>query len=444
VESYEREILVDALKKHRGNAAAARGPSPAMDPEWLDFWRRFFEAQGQTFQPPREQPQVGQGSGFILTPDGYILSNHHVVGNAQKIHVRLHDGREFEARRIGTDARSEIALIKIEAADLPVLPYGDSSALRVGEWVLAIGNPFGLNETVTLGVVSALGRNRLGIADYENFIQTDAAINPGHSGGPLLNMDGEVVGVNTAIFSRSGGYMGIGFAVPMDMARRITDQLRASGSVARGFLGVVISDLTLEMAGFFGLTEAQGILVAEVMRESPAETAGLQRDDVIVSLNQVAVRDVTRFRHDVAALLPGTELALEVLREGERLELAAVAGRLPDDPRDSRPAADPPAWTGLRVRALRPDDAGELELDDLEGVLVEDVAAGSAAATEGIRPGEVVLSVNRKPVNSVAAFETALAETHGQGKALLLVKNAGGARYVVLHPGDAERAGPPP
>ena len=269
-----------------------------------DFAERFFGVPRRP-RPDRRAPnrnrqpmfkQTGQGSGFIISKDGYILTNTHVVGDVDTITVRLSDGREFKAKRIGADPRTEVALIKIESeGDLPVLEIGDPEKLQIGEWVIAIGNPFGLKETLTVGVVSAKGRSNIGITDYEDFIQTDAAINPGNSGGPLLNIDGKVVGINTAIYSRSGGYMGIGFAVPIDMAMRIKDQLVTSGRVTRGYVGVYLNpgEVTEEMAKSFGRNEAGGVLIAEVEKDGPADKAGIRSGDILTELNGVKIKGNT-------------------------------------------------------------------------------------------------------------------------------------------------------
>ena len=285
--------------------AGMRRPHAYNDPFGFfgdDMLERFFRYHGQ---PQRRFRQEGAGSGFIITKDGYILTNSHVVGDADRIRVKLHDGREFDAKRIGSDERSEVAVIKIEADNLPTVKLGDSSALDVGEWVIAVGNPFGLTETVTAGIVSALGRNNIGIADYENFIQTDAAINPGNSGGPLLNIKGEVIGINTAIYSQSGGYMGVGFAIPINMAASIKEQLVKSGKVTRGYLGVYLQAVTPDLAETFDLKEdVSGILVADVEDDSAAEDAGLQQGDVIIGLNGRDVDDIGRFRNEVSSFPP--------------------------------------------------------------------------------------------------------------------------------------------
>jgi len=294
-----------------------------------DLFERFF---GEQFRgiPRQEAPRgkrrtIGQGSGFVfeskdglLSDKSYILTNNHVVENADKIRVKLKDGREFTAEVAGADPQSDVAVLEIDTGVLPALPLGDSSKLEVGEWVVAIGNPFGLSHTLTVGVVSAKGRTSLGINDYEDFIQTDAAINPGNSGGPLVNLDGEVVGINTAIFSRSGGYMGVGFAIPIDLAKGIANQLMDTGEVTRGYLGIVIQALTPELAESFDLENKAGILVAQVTEDSPAAQAGLQQGDVIVAYQGKPVMDVGSFRNRVSLTLPGSREQLTIIRGGKR------------------------------------------------------------------------------------------------------------------------------
>jgi serine protease Do len=285
------------------------------------FFERFFgpDFRRQMPQEPRSRKQQAQGSGFIISKDGYILTNNHVVADADTITVTMSGGnKKMEAKLVGSDPQSDVALIKIEnGEDMPVIPMGDSDALEVGEWVIAIGNPFGLDQTVTVGVVSATGRSRVGINEYEDFIQTDAAINPGNSGGPLLNIHGEVVGINSALFSRTGGYMGIGFAIPINMVKTINQQLREHGKVTRGWLGVAIQDVDEDLAKSFGLEKARGILVSEVQPDSPAAKAGLQQGDVITELNGIELPSVTELRNAVALLAPESKAELLIIREGK-------------------------------------------------------------------------------------------------------------------------------
>jgi serine protease Do len=328
-----------------------------------DFAERFFGVprHARPGQPDRRAPnrsrqqmyrQTGQGSGFIISKDGYILTNTHVVGDVDKITVRLADGREFQAKRIGADPRTEVALIKVESeGDLPVLEIGSTEDLQIGEWVVAIGNPFGLKETLTVGVVSAKGRSNIGITDYEDFIQTDAAINPGNSGGPLLNIDGEVVGINTAIFSRSGGYMGIGFAVPIDMAMSIKEQLVASGKVTRGYIGVFLNpgEVTEEMARSFGRSEAGGVLIAEVEKEGPAGKAGIRSGDILTELNGAKIKDNTSFRNEVARIMPNKKAEITLYRDGKPKKVTVTVGTFAD----RRASRVWPNGSDLRCRSLR-------------------------------------------------------------------------------------------
>ena len=319
--------VVNIFSSREGTATSFHGFSD--DPLFRRFFgdellRRFGEPGGRNV--PRER---GLGSGVIVSPSGVIITNHHVVGEADAIKVLLSDKSEFTAELIGTDPKSDLAVLRIDATNLPTIPWADSDRLQVGEYVLAIGNPFGLNQTVTMGIVSAVGRARMGIAEYEDFIQTDAAINPGNSGGPLVNARGEVVGINTAIFSRSGGSMGIGFAVPSNMARAIVDQLVATGRVVRGWLGVSIQDLTPDLASQVGAAEAKGVLVSDVLDRSPAERAGLQRGDIIREFDGRAVDDATQLRNAVAGTTIGRRVSIGVIRDGHALTLPVTIGEQP-------------------------------------------------------------------------------------------------------------------
>lgn len=414
-----------------------------------DFLRRFFgEPFGRSPHggQPRNAPQphmVSQGSGFVFSSkDGlfsdrtYILTNNHVVQGAEKIQVTFQDGREFDAEVKGTDPKSDVAVVEIKEAGFPALQWADSSKLEVGEWVVAIGNPFGLSHTLTVGVVSATGRTSLGISDYEDFIQTDAAINPGNSGGPLVNLDGEVVGMNTAIFSRSGGSMGVGFAIPSNLARNIAQQLIKSGKVVRGYLGVVIQPLTAELAHSFGMDQSKGILVAEVAKDSPAEKAGLKQGDIIVEYRGKAVNDIGDFRNRVSLTPPGSHENLVLLRDGARKTFKVTIGELSK----AESVAQAPATEGeetsqelgLTVQTLTPALAQQMDAKAGEGVVVTDVARGSIAALAGIQAGDVILQVNRKPVKDAAAFNNAVRQSSEQKRVLLLVRSSDGQRYVAL------------
>ena len=414
-----------------------------------DFSERSFNAPNgrPRQQPNRKMPnrgrqqqqmfrQTGQGSGFLISKDGYILTNTHVVGDVDKITVRLADGREFQAKRIGADTKTEVALIKIEADNLPYLAIGKPENLAIGEWVIAIGNPFGLKETLTVGVVSAKGRSNIGITDYEDFIQTDAAINPGNSGGPLLNIDGEAIGINTAIFSRSGGYMGIGFAVPIDMAMNIKDQLIANGKVTRGYIGVVLNpgDVNEEMAKSFGRTESGGVLIADVQKDGPAEKAGIQSGDILVELGGKKIKDNTTFRNDVARILPNKKIELALFRDGKLKKVTVTVGTFPDGEAAAAGAGEDAAVMdklGFDVDDLTDDVAQQFGYAANRGVLITEVDQGSLAEEAGLAPGMLVLEVNRSEVKSVKDFEKAVGKTKA-GNLLLRVKTKEGTAFVNL------------
>ena len=409
-------------------------PSGHFDDEFL---RRFFGPRYQ--QPgghaPREYKQQGQGSGFIITRDGYILTNSHVVGDADKVTVRLKDGREFTAKKTWSDPKSEVAMIKIDADELPTLKLGSSSKLKTGEWAIAVGNPFGLSETLTVGVVSAIGRSSLGLAEYEDFIQTDAAINPGNSGGPLINIDGEAIGINTAIYSRSGGYMGIGFAIPIDMAIDIKDRLLRDGYVTRGFVGISMNPTPMdaEMAETFGLKQPGGVLIADVIDDGPAAKAGLLPGDVITEIEGDTVKDNATFRNRVAMTAPGTRIVLTISRNGKQQKTPIEIGTLPggDLPADAIDD-DAAEKLGLSVQSLTPELAEQLNLDNAKGVLITDVTPDSPAADAGLTPGQLILEVNRKPIPNVDAFNRAVQAASDNENILLRVKARNGTWFALI------------
>lgn len=384
----------------------------------------------------REIPvPMGEGSGFVISEDGYIVTNHHVVGDADRVRVYLEDGREFTAKIVGSDPQTEIALIKVDATGLPTLQLGDSERLRVGEWVLAIGSPFGLQHSVTSGIVSACGRGNVGIVDYADFIQTDAAINPGNSGGPLLNMNGEVVGMNTAIVSRAGGNDGVGFAIPVNMVKYIVEQLREDGKVTRGFLGILIQDLTPELAKSFGISEGHGIVVADVTKDSPAERAGLKRGDVIVAYDGRPVGEGGAFRSHVSTTPAGKKIELSIIRDGKKIDKTIEVGSKPSEELAKANDAQPEQESndlGIVVQALTDDIAKRLGYEGETGVVVAQVEPNSAAARAGIRPGALIKEVNRKEVNNPREFQEAVKRGSKDKTALLLVREGQGSRYVAL------------
>jgi serine protease Do len=398
-----------------------------------EFFERFFGRRFPNQQrQPREYRQQGQGSGFIISKDGYILTNNHVVGEADRMTVTLADDREFEAKLIGTDPKSDVAVIKIEGDNFPVLPIGDSDRLAVGEWVIAIGNPFGLTHTMTVGVVSAKGRSHMGITDYEDFIQTDAAINPGNSGGPLLNLDGEVVGINTAIFSRSGGYMGIGFAIPIKMATSIQKQLVDTGKVTRGYLGVGIQDLNKDLANSFGLDDTEGVLVASVASGTPAEAAGLKTGDVIVAFDGKDVKDTNQLRNLVARTPVGRQVAVQVIRDKKPRSFTVAIAEQPDDVLARADDSELLNQLGFTVQDLTEELAAQLGYEGQEGVVVADVQPDSDAGRAGLRRGTLIRQVNRQSVHNTAEFMQALEASEQSKRVLLLAQDRRGTRFVAL------------
>jgi serine protease Do len=392
------------------------------------FFRYFFG--GPETAPRRER---SLGSGVLVTADGYVLTNHHVVEGAEDIRVTLADRREFQARLVGTDPRTDLAVLKLPGTGFPVVPLGDSARVAVAEVVLAVGNPFGLGQTVTMGIVSAVGRANVGIADYEDFIQTDAAINPGNSGGALVNTRGELIGINTAIFTQSGGSMGIGFAIPIDMARHVMEQLVTRGRVVRGYVGVAVQDLTPAMARALGLSDARGVLVADVVPDGPAAAAGLQRGDVIAAIDGRPVEDAGHFRNQVALTTPGARVRLTVVRQGRERALEVRVGELPEQrPAASRAVRETPDPLGLTVADLTPEGAARLGLPPgTRGALVTEVMPGGLAAEAGLRPGDVILEVNRRPVRSAREFVEAVRQS-GRADLVLLVNRGGSTAFVLI------------
>ncbi len=399
-----------------------------------EFMRRFF---GQQYQrSPQNTPKrraSGQGSGFLISDDGYIMTNNHVVGGADKVTVQLLDGREYDAKIIGTDPPTDVALIKIDADEkLPYLKLGNSDQLEVGDWVLAFGNPFGLSHTLTAGIVSAKGRSGIGLNDYENFIQTDAAINPGNSGGPLVNLDGEVVGMNTAIFSRSGGYMGIGFAIPINMAERIRTQLIENGSVQRGRIGVYIQDLDKDLAESFGIDQRSGILIAQVMDDSPAQKAGLKQGDIVLELNGDKVSKVANFRNRVSLTKPGTKVKLLILRDGKKQTIKVEVGALEDNPKTAAAGrTDQLPELGMTLQKLTPELAEQLGYENAKGVVVTAVEDDSLAARAGIQRGDLIEEINRTVVSSPNQVKQLIAKSKKK-TILLLVRQGDASRYLAL------------
>jgi serine protease Do len=420
-----------------------RGSSQTLPGEVSPFndelFKRFF---GEGFggmprqRSPRQQRSLGQGSGFVFSLDkglfsdkAYILTNNHVVDGATSINVTFQDGRKFDAEVKGADPKSDIAVLEIKVDDVQALKLGDSNSLEVGEWVVAIGNPFGLSHTLTAGVVSAKGRTSLGINDYEDFIQTDAAINPGNSGGPLVNLDGEVIGINTAIFSRSGGYMGVGFAIPINMARGIAEQLIDGGEVTRGFLGITIQNLTPELADSFGMDSLNGIIVAQVSEGSPADMAGLEQGDLITRYEGKIVNDSGSFRNLVSMTRPGSDVQIEVMRKGRKLALSATIGAL-NEKAVVAASSELVDKMGIRVQTISEALAQQFNTRAGRGVVVTQVESGSLAQLAGIDVGTVIFEVNRTRVSSAQQFKALIKES--ERRALLLVGRGDHTRFVVM------------
>ncbi len=394
-----------------------------------EMLRRFY---GQT-QPRRFRQVVGQGSGFLVSRDGYILTNNHVVGDADRIIVKLNDGRELEAKLIGTDPRSEVAVIKVEGNDFPYVELGDSSEIEIGEWCIAIGNPFGFSETLTAGVVSAKGRSNIGIAEYEDFIQTDAAINPGNSGGPLLDIDGEVIGINTAIYSQSGGYVGIGFAIPINIAQAIMDKLvKNDGKIVRGYLGITFNrdDIDEDMAAYYGLDEPSGVLVAGVAKGSPADEAGIREGDVILEVNGEKMRNNSVLRNAFAFMNPGTKVKVELFRDKKEKTVTVEVGTYPEDREASVIAKELLGKLGMDVQELTPELARRLDYEPGSGVLVTSIENGGPAQQAGIHEGCLILSVNREQVTEVDELWDKLGEASKRDMLLLKVQNSEYVWYV--------------
>jgi serine protease Do len=394
-----------------------------------DFFRR---------SPPqeREDPSSSLGSGFILSEDGFILTNAHVLDDADEVTVRLTDKREFKARVVGTDPRTDVGLLKIDAERLPTVRIGDPASLKVGEWVVAIGSPFGFENSVTAGIVSAVGR-ALPDESLVPFIQTDVAINPGNSGGPLFDLKGEVVGINSQIYSRTGGYMGLSFAIPIDLAIQVSDELRLHGKVTRGWLGVQIQDVTPELAASFGLEAPAGALVAEIEKGSPATSAGIQAGDVITAFGGRSIRNSGDLPPLVAATAPGTKVPLQLWRKGRSREVeVAVAQLVEERPAErTRDQAAPPNRLGLVLSEL--DEAEKRELEVASGLFVE--SAVGAAAKAGIREGDLVVAVNDEVVLSLAGFNKLLAKQPQDRAIALLVRRGGRALYVAIKPDQEPR-----
>jgi len=429
-------VSISSVKRIHPRMESGSGPALPPDSPFREFFGEdFFERFLRPRMPEHGYEQRGLGTGVIVSRDGYILTNNHVVDEADEVTVTLSDESQFKATVIGTDPKTDLAVLKINASDLVPATLGNSDHVRIGEWVVAMGHPFGLSDTITAGIVSAKGRANVGVADYEDFIQTDAAINPGNSGGPLADLAGEVIGINTAIFSRSGGYMGIGFAIPSNMAQAVMHSLIDHGRVIRGWLGVAIQDLNKELAESFGFDGTDGVLVSDVTPDGPAATADMEPGDIIVRFNGKRVTSMTELRAAVAATEPGAEVHVEVFRAGKPRTMTVKIGELQAGETLSQ-AAKPSLSLGMTVENLTPEAALQLGLEHAHGVLVTGVEPFGPAAKAGIRVNDVVVAVQNQPVANVPEFRQAMAK-HDLKKGIRLTVRTGSIqRFVFIRSGE--------
>ena len=434
-------VKISASKVVKEPTAYSRRGSRGNDSEGFDPFEQFFGRNGGNFmtpEQPRSHREGGLGSGVVVSPDGYILTNNHVVDSATDVKVTLSDRREFVAKVIGTDPKTDIAVLKIDATNLPVITIGNSSKIQVGDGVLAIGNPYGVGQTVTMGIVSATGRANLGIEEYEDFIQTDASINPGNSGGALVNDRGELIGINTAILAPgSGGNQGIGFAVPVNLARQVMDQIATHGSVQRAYLGVTIQDVTPAIAKAIGLSGPEGALVGDVQANSPGQKAGLESGDIILSINGTPITESNQLRMNVSLMNPGQNVNLKVYRDGQIREMKAQVGEMPGAKKVQRASrdnneTDNQVLEGVSVQDLDARTAREAGLTaGTKGVIVTDVDPGSPAAAAGLKEGDVIQEVNHHPVANSDDLASAL-QKKNNGESLLRVNRSGNRFYLAV------------
>jgi serine protease Do len=437
---------VVAVRSTRRIAAASKSQEAPLDPSGDPFSEDFFQYFFRRHAPEddsakRDYIRRAQGSGFIISKEGHVLTNNHVVAGADKIAVELADGRTTDAEVVGTDSESDVAVIRIKADNLEPVALGDSEALQVGEWVLAIGSPLGLSHSITAGIVSAKGRSGFNVATYENFIQTDAAINMGNSGGPLVNLKGQAVGINTFIVGPGGGNIGIGFAIPINIARGVAEQLIRTGAVERGYLGMIPQDLTPELAEALGVGATRGVVIAHVATGSAAAFAGLERGDVVLEFGGAATESAAQFRELVANRKPGAEVELVVLRGGARKILTARLEKRPPAEEPRRESQEPADFQdalqrlGLTAEEVTPELAARFGLKDRTGVVITKVTPGSEAAEKGLRQGYVIREVNRQAVMTVQQLRDAVSQSLTEGRRILLfVANDQSGAYVLLNP----------
>jgi serine protease Do len=421
-----KSVLPSVVNISSSKVVKADKRESQMDP----FFRQFFGDDGQ-FGVPKDRREKSLGSGVIVSPEGYILTNNHVVDGATDVKVTLSDKREFEAKIIGTDPKTDVAVLKIDASNLKPVTIGDSSKVEVGDAALAIGDPFGVGQTVTRGIISATGRGNLGIEDYEDFIQTDAPINPGNSGGALINDRGELVGINTAILTHGEGSEGIGFAVPVNLARQVMNQILKGGKVVRAYMGILPQDMTTDMAKAFGQKEARGVVVGDVTPNSPAQEAGVHRGDILLEVDGKPVANSNQLRNNISMMQPGTEIKLKLLRDGSEHDLTVKLKEMPTETAMARPGGDDStkALEGVEVSNLSPNMAERLGLPaSSTGVVVTDVDPSSKMADAGLRKGDVIQEVNHHAVKDVSEFQSAVRK--GGSDPLLLVNRQGRTLFI--------------
>ncbi|MGQ9647550.1 MAG: DegQ family serine endoprotease [Thermodesulfobacteriota bacterium] len=433
------KAFVEVARKVKPSVVSIRVERTVTVTPWRWFGEDFF--RGTPFEdffrfrqePPQRRRQMGGGSGVIVDPKGHILTNHHVVAGADKITIRLLDGRELKGRVRGTDPRTDLAVLEVEATNLPAATLGDSDKIEVGEWAIAIGSPFGLEETVTVGVISAKGRTGLRTGTYEDFIQTDASINPGNSGGPLVNIDGEVIGINAMIIQPG---QGIGFAIPINLARSIMSELIKTGKVVRPWVGVGLQDLTEELAKSFDLKEKEGALISQVYEGSPAEKSGLRTGDVIVQIDGKKVQNSQEVIREVLKKKVGDKVEFVVIREGKSTKVSVTTAPMPSEP-EERKTVEPrtETWFGLRVRTLTPEIARQLGIAKAEGVVVELVEGGSAAQDAGLQNGDVIMEVNRERIRNESDYHAAMEKAKPDQGVLFLVNRRGSMFFVSVKEG---------
>jgi serine protease Do len=430
-----RTAFVEVAKKVKPSVVAIRSERTVTVSPWQGFGEDFFKGTPyedffkQHGGPPVKRKQMGEGSGVIVDQKGYILTNYHVVMEAEKITIHLFDGRELVGTVRGTDPRTDLAVIHVEATDLPVAALGDSDKIQVGEWAIAIGSPFGLEETVTVGVISAKGRSGLGTGNYEDFIQTDASINPGNSGGPLVNINGEVVGINSMIIQPG---QGIGFAIPINLARTIMLELIKTGKVIRPWVGIGLQDITADLMKFFKLKEKEGALISQVYEGSPAEKAGLKVGDVVTEIDGVKIKNSQDLVREVLKKKVGQKVNFVVLREGKRLEISVNTAQMPEKIGERGPAKLAREWFGLRVSNVTPDVAKQLGLTKTEGVVIVGVQPNSTAQAAGLKPGDIILEVNHQKIADEKDYRAAMEKVKPEQGVLFLIERGGSTFFVTL------------